>query len=102
MAIPKKGSRSISVDQAVYRWMVRRKPSCPCCGRGLLTFAVELGETPGSVLVARMPSPRLDNVMGSPLGQPVRPSLVEKVIRTALASGWRPDRPGHPFTVNVP
>jgi hypothetical protein len=101
VAIPKKGSRLISVDHVVYRWKVRHKPSYEQ-GRGHspLSFAVERTQEPGSVLVVQMPSARLDNWMALP-GKPVLPALVEQVIRTALTNGWRPDRPGHPFTLNA-
>ncbi|TMR88031.1 hypothetical protein EJK15_68485 [Nonomuraea basaltis] len=45
MAIPKKGSRHITVDGAVLRWRVRRKPTyCQGNGWGPMTFAVELAD----------------------------------------------------------
>ncbi|GIE81075.1 hypothetical protein Aph02nite_70250 [Actinoplanes philippinensis] len=92
MAIPRGGSRLITVDGTVYRWAVRAKPTYD---QGLnwapLTFAVELADTPGQVLSVQTGSPRLDNWLGLP-GTPVTPLTVEQSIRAALAAGWQPDR----------
>lgn len=102
MAIPKKGSRLITVDGVSYRWRVRHKPTYDQgLGHSPLSFAVEHVNGPGAVLVVRMPSTRPDNWMGLP-GESVIPAVVEQVIRTALDSGWHPDRPGRLFTLVAP
>ncbi|SCG38268.1 hypothetical protein [Micromonospora coxensis] len=93
MAIPKKGSRLISVDGITYRWRIRPKPTY---SQGLaettLTYAVELEQAPGSVLVVTTDSPRPDNWI-VPSGKAVRPTGVADTIRAALRQGWQPDRP---------
>ncbi|MFI7647394.1 hypothetical protein ACIBTZ_15110 [Micromonospora sp. NPDC049460] len=93
MAIPKKGSRLISVDDITYRWRIRPKPTY---SQGLaetaLTYAVELEQDPGSVLVVTTDFPRPDNWIVSS-GRAVRPTEVAETIRAALRQGWRPDRP---------
>jgi hypothetical protein len=92
MAIPRKGSRLITVDGTVYRWAVRHKPTYV---QGLnwvpLTFAVEDADAPGQVLSVATRSTRLDNWLNLP-GTPVTPRVVEQSIRAALAAGWEPDR----------
>ena len=97
MAIPRKGSRLITVDGAVYRWKVRHKPTySQGLGWGLLTFAVEHADAPGQVLSVETRSPRLDNWLDL-LGKPVTPLIVEQSVRTALTAGWEPNRSGGVF-----
>lgn len=92
MAIPRKGSRLIAVNGTVYRWAVRAKPTyCQGLNWGRLTFAVEHADTPGQVLSVETQSPQLDNWLNLP-GKPVTPLTVEQSVRTALATGWKPDR----------
>ncbi len=92
MAIPRKGSRLITVDGKVYRWAVRHKPTyVQGLGWAPLTFAVEDADTPGQVLSVATRSMRLDNWLGLP-GTPMTPQVVEQSIRTALTAGWEPDR----------
>jgi hypothetical protein len=92
MAIPRKGSRLITVDGTVYRWAVRAKPTyCQGLDWGPLTFAVEHAEAPGQVLSVETRSPRPDNWLNLP-GRPVTPLTVEQSIRAALAVGWKPNR----------
>jgi hypothetical protein len=80
--------RLITVDGAVYRWRMRRRPSYSqeCLG-GPLTFAVELAGAKGSVLAVTIPDAgRPDSlVMAARSSLVVRPALVAAVIRTALA-----------------
>ncbi|MGW0436548.1 hypothetical protein ACWDV4_28870 [Micromonospora sp. NPDC003197] len=93
MAIPKKGSRLISVDGIIYRWRIRPKPTySQGVAETALTYAVELEQDPGSVLVVTTDSPRPDNWMMAS-GKAVRPAEVVDSIRVALRQGWRPDRP---------
>ncbi|MEU7742861.1 hypothetical protein [Nonomuraea sp. NPDC049158] len=52
MAIPKKGSRLITVDGTIFRWRVRRKPTyCQGNSRGPMTFAVEVADVSGRALL---------------------------------------------------
>lgn len=94
MAIPKKGSRTITVDGVAYRWRIRRKPTYDQgLAHSALTFAVELAQDPGSVLVVTTDSVRPDNWVVVP-GKTIRPVEVTDTIRTALRQGWRPHLPG--------
>lgn len=97
MALAVKGSRLITVDGAVYRWRMRRRPTYyqECLG-GPLTFAVELAGAGGSVLAVTISdASRPDSLIL--IGKPsliVRPALVEAVIRVALNRGWQPAASG--------
>jgi hypothetical protein len=94
MAIPKKGSRVITVDGVAYRWRIRRKPTyLQGLTHGALTFAVDLAQDPGSILVVTTDSVRPDNWVVLP-GRAVRPVEVADTIRAALRQGWRPGQPG--------
>lgn len=62
MAIPKKGSRLITVDGVVYRWRIRHKPTyCQDDGWGPMTFAVQLADSPAAVLLVSLPFHRPDS-----------------------------------------
>ncbi|WP_078901587.1 hypothetical protein [Actinacidiphila yeochonensis] len=100
MALNRRGSRSVVVDGLPYRWRLRRKPTysqglcwSPC------TYAVERADRPGAVLVVTTDQPRMGNWMGRE-GQPVLPADVVRSIRTALARGWTPERPGSPVRLD--
>ncbi|TYC01236.1 hypothetical protein FXF53_12195 [Micromonospora sp. WP24] len=54
----------------------------------------------GAALVVQLASPRPDNWLHV-AGPPVLPSMVATAIRQALAHGWRPDRPGSPFILDL-
>ncbi|WP_433792950.1 hypothetical protein [Actinoplanes sp. CA-252034] len=101
MAIPRKGSRLITVDGTVYRWAVRAKPTYD---QGLnwrpLTFAVEHAAAPGQVLSVETSSPRQDNWLSLP-GTPVTPLTVEQSVRAALVAGWQPNRSDGVFRLTL-
>ncbi|MGP3928890.1 hypothetical protein [Nonomuraea sp. KM88] len=101
MAMPKKGSRLITVDGTVFRWRVRHKPTY-CQGNGWtpLRFAVEQADDPGGVLVVSLPCARPDNWLGERTIA-IRPVLVAGCIRRARDQGWNPAQPGSPFTLTV-
>ncbi len=102
MALTRKGARRITVDDVVYRWTVRRKPTyCQALGWSPLTFAVERTEQPGSTLVVSLPWARPDNWLALPSG-PVRPGVVARAIRVALSRGWQSASPGSPFKIDLP
>lgn len=97
MAIPKKGSRSITINGDHYLWRIRHKPTY---SQGFqeanLTLAVEKADNPGTTLVVTMPQAHPGNWRGQ---QPVAvlPSHVKTSIEKAIALGWQPSAPGSPF-----
>ncbi|MEW1838733.1 hypothetical protein AB0392_12325 [Nonomuraea angiospora] len=101
MAIPKKGSRLITVDGTVFRWRVRHKPTYD---EGMawspLSFAVERAEEPGAVLVVSLPCARPDNWLAERTIA-IRPALVVGCIRRAVEQGWNLGHPGSGFTLTV-
>jgi hypothetical protein len=98
MALAVKGSRLITVNGAVYRWQLRRRPDC----YGIpLAFAVELAGTPGSVLVAVIRDVDHPRSLISRSSLIVRPALVAAVIQAALGQGWQPGSPGVPFRLSL-
>ncbi|MBB5075328.1 hypothetical protein [Nonomuraea endophytica] len=94
MAIPKKGSRLITVDDVVYRWRIRHKPTY---GQGIgespLRLAVQLADAPGRVLLVSLRCHRPDTWLGEEAAM-VRPALVAMAITKALHSGWLPSQRG--------
>ncbi|GAA3526637.1 hypothetical protein GCM10022419_001670 [Nonomuraea rosea] len=97
MAIPKKGSRLITVDGTIFRWRVRRKPTyCQGNSWGPMTFSVELADAPGRVLLASLPCSRPDAWLGERTIA-IRPALVTATVRMALGHGWGPRQAGNAF-----
>lgn len=97
MALAKKGSRHITVDGITYRWRIRRRPTySQALAWSPLTYAVEHGDSSGTVLMVTTNQPHPSNWLVAP-GSPVLPSDVADSIRTARAQGWNPEKPGPPF-----
>lgn len=90
--MPKKGSRLITVDDAVFRWRVGHKPTTSSRGDNWnpLTFVAERADNPRGVLVVSLPCARPDNTAGERTIV-LRPALVAACIRQALTQGWNPD-----------
>ncbi|MEU7900297.1 hypothetical protein AB0B45_46625 [Nonomuraea sp. NPDC049152] len=101
MAIPKKGSRIITVDGVAYRWRVRHKPTyCEGNSWGPLTFAVELADGPARVLLVSLPCSRPDAWFGERT-MSIRPALVTATIRRALERGWNPCQAGNAVDLSL-
>ncbi|MFF0776420.1 hypothetical protein ACFYUK_46585 [Nonomuraea wenchangensis] len=97
MAIPKKGSRLITVDGTLFRWRVRRKPTYDQGNSwGPMTFSVELAGASGRVLLVSLPCSRPDAWWGERT-MAIRPALVTATIRTALNHGWDPQQAGNAY-----
>ncbi|MER6574522.1 hypothetical protein [Nonomuraea sp. NPDC001023] len=95
MAIPKKGSRLITVDGTAFRWRIRHKPTyCQGNSWGPMTFAVEVAGASGRVLLVSLPCSRPDAWWGEQT-MAIRPALVTATIRTALTHGWDPRQAGN-------
>ena len=99
MTLASKGSRRIVVDDLVFRWLVRRRPTyCQANGWTPLTFVAELLDESGALLVVTLPYAHPGNWLGL-TSAPVRPATVAAGIRQALAAGWQPRRPGPAFAL---
>jgi hypothetical protein len=103
MAIPRKGSRTVRVGDAVYRWRIRKTPTyIQGAFESSMTLAVELcTEGASSVLVVNLKVSRPDNWI-APHQTAVKPAMVTDMIGKALAAGWKPASPGKPFELDYP
>ena len=77
MALAKKGSRTITVDETLYRWLVSAQDE------GGLGLVVELAALPAQRMVTWFTH-----------GDIISPSVVEWAIKSALAQGWNPEKSG--------
>lgn len=82
MTLNKRGSRRIAVDGVAYRWTTATPP---------LSFEVERTDAGrhATLVVQLEPSAQ------------VLPSTVANAVREALDRGWRPDRQGPPFVLEI-
>lgn len=71
MSIPKKGRRTITVDEHTYRYMIT--------GNITVDLAIESDECKGQLLTASFGH-----------GAPVSPGLVRKTIKYGIQKGWTP------------
>lgn len=99
MAIPKKGSRTLVVEEVRYRWVAS-------IHENTINLVVELAEEPGQKLLAYFQC--RDLYVREPNGewrfqtqmQSIKPSHVKRIIRHALTSGWSPREKIHkPYTL---
>src|SRR5688500_18922241 len=99
MAIPKKGSRTVTVEGVRYRWRIRRKPTySEGAFASHFSVAVERVEPRSRcVLLLASAFPRPDNWLGH-ASELVAPRLIAASIRDALAHGWQPEKDGSSFT----
>lgn len=112
MAIPKKGSRSIVLDQRKYRWSVRRTEEDWAWNeygmQAVLTVAVEDFACPAGVLCIRhecglnygKEKERL-RLVSTGMEMRIGPGQVEEWIRIALARGWNPQAKGSKLLINL-
>lgn len=108
MTLTSKGSRSLVVDGAAYRWSVRRKPTyCQEMGWSNLSFFVEAASGGLCTLHVLTQAARADSVAasvddlpGSP-SMAVTPALVAHSIRLALQQGWQPQQRDSAFELRL-
>ena len=101
MAIPRKGSRSITVDGVAYRWRIRQRPTYMQGAFGhSLNLAVELTDDPKCTLLVELAQSHPCNWLGDP-AVPVTPSEVAGHIRQALDAGWQPESQGGAFRFKI-
>lgn len=97
MAMAKKGSRNITVDEVPYRWRIRDRP----------TYSQQLGDTNLLVAVETITDGDLCTLLvDTSAFRPgndnyprvsVTPAVVEAYIRLALSQGWKPGEKGKSF-----
>src|SRR6476659_4411758 len=99
MAIPKKGSRTVTVAGVLYRWRIRRKPTyCQGAFAGRFSVAVERVAPPSKcVLLLAADFPRPDNWLSHP-SKSVTPHMIAASTEYAPAHGWQPEHGGSAFT----
>ena len=90
MAMPKKGSRSIVINEVSYRWRTNKS------GLNLLV-SVEAVADGGANTLSVDTSVPLPNGCPCCSGVLMTPAAVEAYIRQALAEGWNPTTKGKPF-----
>ncbi|MFI5916564.1 hypothetical protein [Dactylosporangium sp. NPDC051541] len=100
MAIARRHSRRIVVDNVIYRWTVRRRPSYSQGLASPITFVAELLHEPAGKLLVSLPAARPDNWLGA-ASAVVTPGLVARQISDARAAGWEPARRGPVFKVQL-
>ncbi|BDD03919.1 hypothetical protein [Aureibacter tunicatorum] len=102
MAIPKKGSRSIPVNDINYRWLIRKKATYAQSdyGIGKLHVAIELEENPGTSLFIYTDR-RHPNDIETEIVDPVKPSDITKWVKQALELEWIPSKKGKPFRTKI-
>ncbi len=89
MTLPRKKSRTITVDGVRYRWLVT-----PVNEHHELQVFVEHADGQGQCL--RHVRSQIYSTAGIPS---MTPRYIAALVRQALASGWRPSVPGHDFTL---
>jgi hypothetical protein len=91
MALPKGGSRKISVDGTTYCWRIRRKATQLQAdyGIGRIHVAVQLATEPGTTLILFTDRPHPKD-WGTTKVIPITPSDVINWVRQAIELGWRP------------
>ncbi|MDR1888354.1 MAG: hypothetical protein LBQ81_03085 [Zoogloeaceae bacterium] len=98
MAIPKTGSRKISVEGYEYRWLIRKKATYSQAdyGIGCLHVAIDLLHEPGTtaVIVTDYPHPQ---DWATVEVRPVIPFDVSNWILRAIELGWAPSAKGSPM-----
>lgn len=100
MAIARKNSRRIVVDNVTYRWTVRRRPTYSQGLASPISFVAELLNEPAGRLLVSLPAARPDNWLGA-ASAVVTPALVARQIADARAAGWEPARRGQVLKVKL-
>ncbi|WP_103867634.1 hypothetical protein [Aquimarina sp. I32.4] len=102
MAIPKKGTRKIAVNELNFRWLIRKKATYTQSdyGIGKLHIAVELEENSGTSLFIYTDR-KHPNDIGTEIVNPVKPSDIANWIKQAFELGWIPSKSGNPFRTKI-
>jgi hypothetical protein len=100
------GSKSLTIDGRQFRYVVS-EAGIDAGGRVALALTVQHALANGSRLRVigltgeRLPPWESKFYSGRTLKRPLTPRDVERLVRAAMWSGWRPDVPGKPFALRV-
>lgn len=102
MAIPKKGTRIITVEQERYRWLIRRKATYTqsVYGTGRIHIAIEHAEPPGTALFIYTDREHSKDCNTKPV-MPVTPTDISNWVKQALQLNWKPELKGSPLSVLI-
>ncbi|CAL2085922.1 hypothetical protein [Tenacibaculum sp. 190524A05c] len=102
MAIPKKGSRKIIVNNEKYKWLIRKKGtySQTVFGNGKLHIAIELEENPGASLFIISDRSHPNDIETKSIN-PIKPSDISNWILQAYDLGWNPSDMGKPLQTRI-
>ena len=102
MAIPKKGTRIITIDDVNYRWLIRRKATYGQTdyGIGRIHVAIEHAENPGTKLHIYTDKGHAHDYATKTVS-PVTPGDISKWIKGALSLEWSPEIKGPQFSVSI-
>lgn len=102
MAIPKKGSRKITVNDVNFRWLIRRKSTYGQTdyGYGKLHVAVELEENPKTSLFIYTDRKHPSDIETEKV-TPITPFDISNWIKQALLIGWNLSSNGKPFRAKI-
>ncbi|UED72499.1 hypothetical protein [Brevibacillus sp. DP1.3A] len=97
MALPKKGTRGITVGEQRYRWVI--SPAA----KGLLALTIQHNEGLGQLIRVYVKSDVNDFWAEFPLVQHldmrvIKPAEVAAIIEEAIKLGWQPDKKGAPLS----
>ncbi|MCG7521280.1 hypothetical protein [Ruegeria sp. Ofav3-42] len=95
MAIPRKGTRTITVEGEDFRWLVRRKAtfSQTDYGSGKIHIAIENATVKGAKLHIETDRPHPKD-WGTLKVEPVTPADITRWISMAVQMGWDPKTAG--------
>ena len=100
------GSKNLTIDGERFRYVLSESGS-EVDGRIALSLIVQHAHANGARLCVtglfgeRVPEQESKFYMGRTLKRPIQPKDAERFIRAALSHGWRPLKPGKPFTLQA-
>lgn len=100
MALPKKGTRGITVGEQRYRWVISS------AAKGLLTLTIQHNGGNGQLIRVYVKSDVNDFWAEYPLVKHldmrvIKPSDVAAIIEEAMNLGWQPEQKGTPLSFDL-
>ena len=102
MAIPKKGTRTITIEKDTFRWLIRKKATYgqSVFGIGKIHIAIEHAKNPGTTLFIYTDRDHPKDWNTEKVVS-VTPSDISNWIKQALALNWEPEIKGPQFSTSI-